>query len=574
MTRRILYGEANFPALRENNGYFVDKTGFIRLLENYHSPIFLRPRRFGKSLLCSMLASYYDVATADRFAPWFGDTEIGEAPTAEKNSCLTLQLDFSVVEVGASVTEIARSFDHVVNLRLDTMLARYRHLFRDRVRFDFEASATRNLGVLLQAIAKYALPPLFLTIDEYDNFANQLITARRDRLYGELMADSSFLKTFFKTLKNGRGERTVKRIFITGVLPIAVDDLASGYNIAQFLTLHPDVETMAGFTSEEVHGLLDQVYADHDFASSDRDEVEESLRVNYNGYRFGRNRELYNPTLVLFFLQQFCRSGRLPDQMMDTNLKTDLSWVRRLTASDPDQTRALVSRLTIENRIPYNRALLTEKFDLERFFTPEFYPVSFFFLGLFTRHDDFTMTLPNLNVRAIFTEYFNQLHQIDVSTRYDTMMQRYLDNRDFAGLFADYWTLYISQLPEAVFQKVNENFYRTTFYSLCQQYLSPQFYWLIENSSAVGRTDLEMVGKHGTPFSGMRTILEFKYLSNAEMDRRGLRPETFEARPSDLAQLTHYFEASRDVHPEETIEGWLVYCLGNRGFRVFDQRQA
>ncbi|WP_343414349.1 hypothetical protein [Candidatus Amarolinea dominans] len=175
---------------------------------------------------------------------------------------------------------------------------------------------------------------------------------------------------------------------------------------------------------------------------------------------------LYNSTILIYFLRYFVQYREFPKRLIDLNLKVDLAWVRRLTASNPQLTAAFVDQLTLRNRIRYDEVFLIEKFDVSQFFNPSFFPISFFYLGMLTKEDDFNLRLPNLNLRQIFVEYFNELHQIDVSTRYAEVMQTFVNEPNLERLFAGYWTHYISQLPEAIFQQVNENFYRTTFFEL------------------------------------------------------------------------------------------------------------
>ncbi|MDJ0842161.1 MAG: AAA family ATPase, partial [Acidobacteriota bacterium] len=207
--RPVCYGEANFRVLREADGYFVDKTSYIPMLEVYKSPVYLRPRRFGKSFLCSMLSTYYDVNMGERFDEFFGDTFVGANPTAQRNSCLTLHFDFSIMKSTGTAEEVARSFHRHCNFKMNAFLGVNRAYFTDLQNLDLDADASHNLDLIMSFIEKDKLPPLFVTIDEYDNFANQMIVAQNNTLYDALTADGSFFKTFFKTLKMGKGQATI-----------------------------------------------------------------------------------------------------------------------------------------------------------------------------------------------------------------------------------------------------------------------------------------------------------------------------------------------------------------------------
>ncbi len=570
--RPVCYGEANFRVLREANGYFVDKTAYIPMLEIYKSPVYLRPRRFGKSFLCSMLSTYYDINMRDRFDEFFGDTYVGANPTAQRNSCLTLHFDFSVMRSTGTAEEVARGFSRICNIEMNAFLGENRAYFPDLQNLDLDIDASENLSLILSFIKRDKLPPLFVTIDEYDNFANQMIVAQNNTLYSALTADGSFFKTFFKTLKKGKGQATIQRIFITGVLPILIDELASGYNIADFLTLEEAFEAMVGFTQTEVDDLLDEIYADYLLPSETLDQVSAVIKDNYNGYHFVATdtEPLYNTTILVYFLRKLTIQRRIPKLLVDNNLKTDLSWVKRLTASNATGTKDLVHQLLIEGKLAYDDVLLTSQFDMNQFFAPRFYPLSFFFLGMVTRRDRSYMCLPNLNMKTIFGEYFNSLYQIDSGTRYGEVMLRFASEPHLPTLFDAYWRLYISQMPEAVFRQVNENFYRTTFYELCRRHLGDLYIWSMESSLASGRTDLEMTGQFHTPFNGTRYLMEFKYISNAEAARKEIDPETFEADKTHLVKLAAYTAERRDAAPKETVLPYLIYCFGNRGYRIFE----
>jgi hypothetical protein len=566
------------------NGYYVDKTGFIPLLERYKNPVFLRPRRFGKSLWCTTLTYYYDINESDNFEQLFGHTYIGKNPSPWHNRFMILSLDFSVVDPTGEIQDIRRRFYQQCNICLRSIIWRYKKYFGDTIEIDLNEDVSINLKNILAMIHAFDLPGLYVIIDEYDNFANQLITSHQDTLYRELTADTSFLKNFFKTLKNGTKDGTIARTFITGVLPITIDDLASAYNIAEFITLEEKFETMMGFTLEETGKLVDEIYRDYEIDPSSRPLIMEVITANYNGYRIVNpiGEGLFNSTILMYFLKKFTEYQKIPEYLIDVNLKTDISWVKRLTASNPANTGELVNQLLMDNQLPYNKLALLEKFNMSQFFEKSFYPVSFYYLGMFTKRDERYMCLPNLNMRSIFVDYFNDIYKIDVSSKYAEMMSSFVDNPDIPVLFAGYWELYISQLPEAIFQRVNENFYRTTFFDLCRQHLSDYFTWALEKSYSSGRTDLEFIGKYHGKFAGLRFLLEFKYYSNAQWKKisRKLPGQStgkknqgkisrFQALEKDIKQLKAYEAQWKKEHPQPGNKSFLVYCFGNQGFRVF-----
>ena len=329
--KRILYAEANYAAMVRDNGYFVDKTEYIAKLERVNNPVFLRPRRFGKSLWCTLLEHYYSVRFKDRFDELFSHTWIGRNPTPHHNAFMVLHLDFSIVETG-DMAVMEQSFDNTVNRTLRTLTGRHKEWFDGRFSLEPGESGASNLGNVLEFIQENNLPLMYIIIDEYDNFANQLITGHKDHLYKKLMADEGFLKTFFKLLKEGRKNGAIHNVFITGVLPVTMDELASGFNIAKFITLNPTFENMLGFTQREVDTLLDEIYEDYGFDPTTRPQTNALIKSHYNGYHFinPNGEAIYNSTILIYFLDYFTEHGQYPKHLTDLNLRTDLMWVKRI----------------------------------------------------------------------------------------------------------------------------------------------------------------------------------------------------------------------------------------------------
>ena len=223
----IPYAVADFAEMRERGFYYVDKTNYIPGLEDYNAPIFLRPRRFGKSLLISMLAHYYDRTKANRFEELFGGTWIGEHPTEEHNQYLVIRYDFSAMVMADDMEGVVQNFNDLNCGPVEVTVEHNRDLFGD-FQFTTRGNAVQMLEELLGYISSHGLPKAYILIDEYDNFTNQLLTSYNDSLYEEVTTSDSFLLTFFKVIKAGIGEGTIRTCFCTGVLPVIMDDLTSG----------------------------------------------------------------------------------------------------------------------------------------------------------------------------------------------------------------------------------------------------------------------------------------------------------------------------------------------------------
>lgn len=566
----VPYAVANFVEMRERGFYYVDKTDFIPQLELYKAPVFLRPRRFGKSLYCSMLAAYYDVNTADRFDELFGDTYIGKNPTPEHNKYIVIRFDFSKMVMADTMEGLERNFNNLNCNVLEGVVkgtARYPHLFPDFT-FRNDQDASTMLEDILVYVTQNHLPPVYIIIDEYDNFTNQLLTAYNDPLYENVTTADSFLRTFFKIIKAGIGEGSVRTCFCTGVLPVTMDDLTSGYNIAEILTLKPAFLNMLGFTHAEAATYLRYVLRKYAGSDEQFDEYWKLIVSNYDGYRFQPKAEpLFNSTILTYFLKNFAETGIVPDEMIDENLRTDINWIRRLALSQENAQRML-DTLVMEDGMDYAQPELRSKFNKQKFFDKNFYPISLFYLGMTTLKDAYTMVLPNLTMRSIYIDYYNQLNNIDnFATRYVPAFRAYVQDRDLAGVFRNYYEQYLGQFPAQVFDKMNENFIRCSFFELCSRYLSQCYTFALEQNNPAGRSDFEMTGIPGTEYYKDHRIVEFKYFKAG--DAKKVLALT-EPRPEDVEQVKQYAETIRTQFPYYHIKTYVAYVAANKGYRFFE----
>ena len=564
----IPYAVANYADLRDRGFYYVDKTDYIPRLEAYNAPVFLRPRRFGKSLLVSTLAHYYDRTLAHRFEDLFGGTYIGSHPTPEHNRYMIIRYDFSAMVMADNMEGLEQNFNILNRGPVEIMVTHNRDLFGE-----FQFSTRENAAQMLEEALAYArahdLPPVYILIDEYDNFTNQLLTSYNDPLYEKVTTADSFLRTFFKVIKKGIGEGSIRTCFCTGVLPVTMDDLTSGYNIAEILTLHPDFINMLGFTHAETETYLRYVLDKYTGSQERYDEIWQLIVNNYDGYRFSpKGEKLFNATILTYFLKNFAtRHGEVPEEMIDENLRTDIGWLRRLTLS-LENSKAMLDALVIDNGLYYNVADLSSKFNKQKFFDKNFYPVSLFYLGMTTLFNDYRMMLPNLTMRSIYMDYYNVLNRIDGGAmRYAPVYERFTQERDFESLVRNYFEQYLGQFPAQVFDKINENFIRCSFFELVSRYLSSCYTFAIEQNNSEGRADFEMTGIPGTDYYTDDRLVEFKYYKAKEAEKM---LELDVPLPEHVEQVHRYAEDTLRHFPNYKVRTYMVYICANRGWKCWE----
>ena len=564
----IPYAVANYAEMRDRGFYYVDKTDYIPRLEAYNAPVFLRPRRFGKSLLVSTLAHYYDRTLAHRFEDLFGGTYIGSHPTPEHNRYMIIRYDFSAMVMADNMEGLEQNFNDLNCSPVEIMVLHNHDLFGD-FKFTTRGNASKMLEEALAYARAHDLPPVYILIDEYDNFTNQLLTSYNDPLYEKVTTADSFLRTFFKVIKKGIGEGSIRTCFCTGVLPVTMDDLTSGYNIAEILTLHPDFINMLGFTHAEADAYLRYVLDKYTGSQERYDEIWQLIVNNYDGYRFSpKGEKLFNATILTYFLKNFAtRHGEVPEEMIDENLRTDIGWLRRLTLS-LENSKAMLDALVIDNGLAYNVADLSSKFNKQKFFDKNFYPVSLFYLGMTTLQNGFRMTLPNLTMRSIYMDYYNVLNRIDGgANRYVPTYERFVDERDFESLVRNYFEQYLGQFPAQVFDKINENFIRCSFFELCSRYLSSCYTFAIEQNNSAGRSDFEMTGIPGTDYYKDDRLAEFKYFKAKEAERMLALSDP---RPEDVAQVLAYAKDTKVKFPHYHVRSYIVYICANKGWKCWE----
>ncbi len=336
--KRIPYGMQNWEDLRLSNYYYVDKTRFIPEIEAANRYFFfIRPRRFGKSLLMSMLCQYYDVRKAPLFERLFGDLWIGRHPTPEHNTYLVLYLNFSAFSGG--LDGYKKRMDGYCRIQFEGFVEDY----ADRLPADAlevlrnEEGAANQLSALVRLCDK-AGQQMYLFIDEYDHFTNAILSdPGTEHDYKSETHGTGAYRGFFNAIKAG-AVTSIKRLFITGVSPVTMDDLTSGFNIGTNYTMEPEFNAMVGFTEQEVRQMLDY-YRQHFTFRHTTDELIEIMKPWYDNYCFSVKSldepPMYNSDMVLYFVYFYTKDrGQLPEDMLDTNIRTDYNKLRMLIRKD------------------------------------------------------------------------------------------------------------------------------------------------------------------------------------------------------------------------------------------------
>lgn len=409
--KRIPYGMMNFAVIRRDDCYYVDKTRFIPLIEEADKFFFfIRPRRFGKSLTVNMLQHYYDIRTKDRFDALFGNLYIGKYPTPDRNSYLVLYLNFSGI-VG-ELHNYRKGLDAHCQIRFDYFCEVYADLLPQgiRQRLDEKDGAVNQLDYLVSECER-AGQKIYLFIDEYDHFTNAILSdieslhRYTDETHGE-----GYLRNFFNKIKAGTSS-CIERCFITGVSPVTMDDLTSGFNIGTNYSLAPEFNEMIGFTEEEVRQMLTYYSTNSPFRHT-VDELIEIMKPWYDNYCFAEECygevTLYNSNMVLYFVKNYIQRGKAPRDMVEDNIRIDYEKLRMLIRKDKEFAHDASIIQTLVNQ-GYVTGELKKGFPAVHITNPDNFVSLLYYFGMLSISGTYKgkakLTIPNQVVREQIYTY-------------------------------------------------------------------------------------------------------------------------------------------------------------------------
>ena len=413
--KRLPYGINDFEAVIEQNQYYVDKTMYLPLLENQPSNIiFIRPRRFGKSIFLSMLHAYYDCSKKEKFQTLFGDLWVGKHPTPLQGKYQVLHLDFSYV--GGSIDKLEENFDMYLRVKLDGFMRIYQDSYLEdfKEKFFKSDSATEKLALLQDETATKSIP-LYLIIDEYDNFTNTVLNEQGEKVYWAITHADGFYRDVFKKFKG-----MFERIFITGVSPVTLDDVTSGFNIGWHISTKPEFNQMLGFSLEEVRKMFAYYKEVGGIpTTSDIEVMIDEMKPWYDNYCFSEDAlknqsKVFNCDMVIYYLRNYMDRGEAPKQMIDPNTMTDYNKMKKLLLLDKlDGNRKGIIRTIAETGQIVTS--LENTFPASRLTNPQTFTSLLFYYGMLTIKDTFgdmlILGIPNNNVRKQYYGYLLEQYQ-------------------------------------------------------------------------------------------------------------------------------------------------------------------
>ncbi len=561
--RKLPTGISNYEELVRDNCIYVDKTMYIEKLENLSDKriMFLRPRKFGKTLFTSTIENYYDILKKDKFNILFKDTYIGKNPTKNKNSYHILRFNFSGIDT-SKIESTLNDFKDSVAVSIEGFVKKYNMDFY----VNFEQSAESMLNSLFEAF-KYqkSNQKIYVIIDEYDHFANELLGFKTEE-FKNVVSKNGKIRKWYEILKKGT-ESVVERIFITGVAPITLDSTTSGFNIARDLTKDIKFNDMLGFCKRDVEYLMDELEIDKEKQSK----LMPVIKDNYDGYIFSNmikenidNFRMYNSNMTLYFLNSYIEQNQIPEQLIDTNIISDYRKIEGfLNLCKDNRKYEILEKIVLGVPI---ESELTEKFNAELIWTEKELISLLFYLGYLTivekGYSKCKFKAPNDVIKKIYSEYYlsylSERAKIEMNL-IDTEKINY-EMLEFGRIDKIINTVeqYLHSLSNRDYIRFDEKYVKVIFYSICKMLGTMIVKSELEISE--GYADILLIPREKIE-ERYGILIEFKYIKQEEYikDNDLLQKRQEEAR----TQLERY-KSSQEIKLIPKLKAYSVVAIKSK----------
>ena len=562
MGKRVPYGRVDLKSVREDGMLYIDKTMYLEKLEQNNVLIYTRPRRFGKSMLTSMLAYYYSINEAENFEKIFKELYVYDHPTPYKNKYYVLQFNFSGIETGSEVgiEEMNRQFSELVYMGVANCITRYK--------FGFEVNKVNNApGILREFLTKFNQlekeNKIYIMIDEYDHFTNGILKGNAQKFL-DILGNSGFVRAFYEVIKENLESLNppIERFFATGVTPLTLDSLTSGFNIATKITNNPLFTAMCGLTEEEVK------YAIKESGVPNPEEAFNKMKENYDGYIFNEydQTHIFNTTLVMYYLNTLQTLGFPPKNLVDGNLAATGSKIENMAGLiNREENYKILDELLMNGEIVAN---LTESFELEKRFNKDDFISLLFYNGYLTIKEQNGMELkfhePNYVTKTLYSSYFLEL--TDIAKKYK------IDTSEISSAIIELGQRgNIKPLVEKVSEflyhcstRDKENFNEMNLKHVFSMILAFTSQFMTYGEYPAGQGFIDMyIAKAANSLATYEAVVELKYLNKEKARRFNFKKSVKEAR----AQLEKYLEDKR-MKDKENLKKFVIVFEGFDKFYV------
>ena len=538
--KKLPYGISNYEELITDGYYYVDKTMYIEKLENTPEKriIFLRPRKFGKTLFTSTLENYYDILKVDKFSALFSETYIGKNPTKLKNSYSILKFNFSGIDTSNEESTI-RGFKESTSISIESFVNKYG--------LDFyvnpDLTSEGLLNSLLEAFS-FQKPnsKIYVIIDEYDHFANELLGFRTNE-FKNLVSKNGKVRKWYEILKKGT-ESVIDRIFITGVAPITLDSLTSGFNISSDKTKNFTFNEMMGFTQSELITMLDNL----EITKEEQNTILPIMKENYDGYKFSVNatEKLYNSNMCLYFLNEYLEQRKIPTQLIDVNIASDYTKLGNMLDLCKGEEREKIIEKTVSGEGIISE--ITAKFNPAMEFGEQDLISMLFYLGYLTIvGEDFEtpeLKVPNRVMKEIYSDYFmkilNENANLQVSSSIYTEITKEIAVEGKIDKIVNLVQTYLQNLSNRDYINFDEKYIKLIFYCIAMNLKV----YRAKSEMEVQRKypDILLIPKDAS--KGYKSVMiEFKYLKKGEENKLAEKQEEAKKQIKEYAE----FEEIRSI---------------------------
>jgi hypothetical protein len=566
MSKKIPYGESNFKNIILDNSLYIDKTRFIEILENNHKyTIFLRPRRFGKSIFISTLLYYYDQSYKNIWEELFGELYIGKNATALKSSYQILYLEFSGI-VTDSIETTYLGFKANLKNALLNFLKKYSYQKTDIEQLSSEDAPEILMSTFFKITSEARI---YLLIDEYDHFANSILGTDLD-LFKDMVGKGGFVRSFYETIKSATQKGIVERFFITGVTPLTLDSMTSGFNIAKNITYNKEFNDLAGFTLDETKIFLDRLYEDCPKfkLKSKQEKLIKDITHFYNGYLFSplAKDKIYNANLLMYFVDTFDKENcTYPMKMLDSNIASDYVKIMQIFAiGDKESNYEVLTDLIYTGEVI---ASLKDKFNFathrgDGFSQDEFISL-LFALGFVTikeqRLNQIKFVIPNYVIKHLYFNYFQreleQRNNLSFKAREleDALYELAINNN------ISPFTQSIQKVVNLLSNRDMQNFSEKHLHTLLLTLLNISDFYFIKSEMEINKHYPDIMLLERSPFAvNYQYLFELKFCKKKDA---GTSNNWEQKKQQGIKQIQGYLQLA-DINPLKNLKSYVIISNG------------